>query len=392
MATQDTPARLDAQPQTKPRNPNFSSGPCSKRPGWCAAALAGALTGRSHRSKDGKARLKHVIDETHRLLGLPKDYRVGIMPASDTGAVESALWSMLGARGVDVLAWEAFGKGWATDVLKELKLGDVRTIEAPYGELPDLSKIDFGRDVVFTWNGTTSGVRVPNGDWIPTDRQGLTIADATSAAFAQPIDWPKVDVGTFSWQKALGGEAQHGVIVLSPRAVERLMTYSPPWPVPKIFRMTKGTALVDGIFQGETINTPSMLCIEDCRDALTWVASVGGLAGTIARADANAGVVWDWLSESKSFANLAKRSEISSNTSICLTFSEPAVAGRSVSDREALANRMCALLEAEKVAFDIGHYRDAPPGLRIWAGSTVETSDMAALLPWLDWAYAKALS
>ena len=379
-----------AKPANKPANPNFSSGPCAKRPGWTPQALEKALTGRSHRSKEGKARLKLAIDKTRSILGIPKDYWIGIMPASDTGAFEAAMWSMLGARGIDVLSWESFGAGWASDVLKELKLKDVRNIEAAYGELPDLAKVDFSRDVIFTWNGTTSGVRVPDGKWIAADRQGLTFVDATSAAFAQAIDWAKCDVTTYSWQKAVGGEGQHGVIVLSPRAAERLATYNPAWPIPKIFRMAKGGKLIEGIFEGETINTPSMLCVEDYLDALNWAEKVGGQEGMIARADRNAAVLHGWTAKSDWAANLAASPEIASNTSVCLRFKDPAVAALPAEAQAALAKRISGLLEAEKVAMDANHYRDAPPGLRIWCGSTIETSDVQTLLPWLDWAYATA--
>ena len=379
-----------AKPAAKPANANFSSGPCAKRPGWTPKALDKALTGRSHRSKDGKARLKLAIDKTRATLGIPKDYRIGIMPASDTGAFEAAMWSMLGARGIDVLAWESFGKGWATDVLKELKLKDVCEIEAAYGALPDLSKVDFSRDVIFTWNGTTSGVRVPDGKWIQADRQGLTFVDATSAAFAQDIDWAKCDVTTFSWQKAVGGEGQHGVIILSPRAAERLATYNPPWPIPKVFRMAKGGKLTEGIFEGETINTPSMLCVEDYLDALAWAESLGGREALIARADANAAAIRGWVAKSSWAADLAALPATASNTSVCLKFKDKAVTALPVDGQSAISKKMVSLLEAEKVGYDLGHYRDAPPGLRIWAGSTVETSDIQALLPWLDWAYAQA--
>jgi len=379
-----------SKPAHKPAKVNFSSGPCAKRPGWTPQTLDKALTGRSHRSKEGKARLKLAIDKTRAVLGIPKDYRIGIMPASDTGAFEAAMWSTLGARGIDVLSWESFGKGWASDVLKELKLKDVRNIEAAYGELPDLSKVDFDRDVVFTWNGTTSGVRVPDGKWIAADRQGLTLVDATSAAFAQAIDWAKCDVTTYSWQKAVGGEAQHGVIVLSPRAIERLTTYSPSWPIPKIFRMAKGGKLIDGIFEGETINTPSMLCVEDYLDALDWAAKVGGLEGTIARADRNAAALRAWMAKSAWAVDLAARPAIASNTSVCLRFKDPAVTALPEEAQVALAKKISGLLEAEKVAMDVNHYRDAPPGLRIWCGSTIEASDIEALTPWLDWAFATA--
>ena len=378
------------KPSTKPANPNFSSGPCAKRPGWTPQALDKALTGRSHRSKEGKARLKLAIDKTRAILGVPKDYRIGIMPASDTGAFEAAMWSMLGARGIDVLSWESFGSGWASDVLKELKLKDVHDIKAPYGELPDLGKADFSRDVIFTWNGTTSGVRVPDGTWIPADRQGLTFVDATSAAFAQAIDWAKCDATTYSWQKAVGGEGQHGVIVLSPRAAERLMAYTPAWPLPKIFRMAKGGKLIEGIFEGETINTPSMLCVEDYLDALEWATKMGGLEATIARADRNAAALRTWMVKSEWAIDLAANPANASNTSVCLRFKDPAVRSQPEETQAALAKKISGLLETERVAFDINHYRDAPPGLRIWCGSTVETADIIALTPWLDWAYAAA--
>ena len=381
---------IPSKPSLKPANPNFSSGPCAKRPGWTPQVLDKALTGRSHRSKEGKARLKLAIDKTRSILGIPKDYRIGIMPASDTGAFEAAMWSMLGARGIDVLSWESFGAGWAADVLKELKLKDVRNIEAAYGELPDLSKVDFSRDVIFTWNGTTSGVRVPDGKWIAADRAGLTLVDATSAAFAQSIDWAKCDVTTYSWQKAVGGEGQHGVIVLSPRAAERLATYNPAWPVPKIFRMAKGGKLIEGIFEGETINTPSMLCVEDYLDALDWAGKVGGLEGTIARADRNAAALHGWMAKSDWAANLAAKPAIASNTSVCVRFKDPTVSSLPAEAQAALAKKISGLLESEKVAMDANHYRDAPPGLRLWCGSTIEAADVQALLPWLDWAYATA--
>ena len=379
------------RPGLRPGNPCFSSGPCAKRPGWSLPQLKDAVLGRSHRAKAGKDRLQRVIDETHALLRLPKDYRVGIMPASDTGAFEAALWTMLGARGVDVLSWEAFGKGWASDVVKELKLKDVRVLEAPYGAIADLAAADFSRDVIFTWNGTTSGVRVPDGRWIASDRKGLTFADATSAAFAQAIDWPKVDVATFSWQKALGGEAQHGMLILSPRAVERLQSHTPAWPIPKVFALAKGGKLIEGIFKGETINTPSMLCVEDYLDALAWARSAGGLEALIARADANAAVLDAWVARSGWAGMLATRPAIRSNTSYCLTFVDPKVSALPADTQANLAKAISQKLEAEGVAYDIGHYRDAPPGLRIWTGSTVERADLEALTPWLDWAYAAAL-
>jgi phosphoserine aminotransferase len=377
------------QPATRPANPNFSSGPCAKRPGWSPEALKGAALGRSHRAKIGKAKLEQAINLTREVLQVPADYRIGIVPASDTGAVEMALWSLLGERGVDLLAWESFGAGWVTDVVKQLKI-DARTFEAPYGELPDLSKVDFDRDVVFTWNGTTSGVRVPNADFIPADRKGLTICDATSAAFAQKMDFQKLDVVTFSWQKVLGGEGGHGMLILSPRAVERLLTYKPAWPLPKIFRLTSGGKLIEGIFKGETINTPSMLCVEDYIDALLWAKSVGGLDGLVARADANATVLADWVAANPAVAFLAKDEASRSNTSVCLSFADPAVANLDDAGQQAFVKSFTGLLEAEKVAYDIAGYRDAPPGLRIWCGATVETSDLKALTPWLDWAFSTA--
>jgi phosphoserine aminotransferase len=370
----------DSKPALRPANPQFSSGPCAKIPGWTTDLLKTASLGRSHRSVEGKARLKEAIALTREILEVPANYLIGIVPASDTGAVEMAMWSLLGARGVDMLAWESFGEGWVGDVLKQLKLKDVNKHIAPYGELPDFGKVNFDNDVVFTWNGTTSGVRVPNAEWIAADREGLTICDATSAAFAQAMDFSKLDVVTFSWQKVLGGEGGHGVIILSPRAVARLETYVPPWPMPKIFRMTSGGKLIAGIFEGETINTPSMLCVEDYLVSLKWAKKIGGLKALRARADANAAVLNGWISASPFAANLAKRPETQSNTSVCFTL---------VGD-EAVPKKMAKLLEAEGVAYDIGGYRDAPPGLRIWCGATVETSDIKALLPWLDWAFAKA--
>ncbi|ASP92511.1 phosphoserine transaminase [Sinorhizobium meliloti] len=376
-----------AKPAMRPANTHFSSGPCAKRPGWTLEALSDAPLGRSHRAKIGKTKLKQAIDLTREILEVPADYRIGIVPASDTGAVEMALWSLLGARGVDMLAWESFGAGWVTDVVKQLKLSDVRRLEADYGELPDLSKVDFDRDVVFTWNGTTSGVRVPNADFIPADRKGLTICDATSAAFAQALDFAKLDVVTFSWQKVLGGEGAHGVLILSPRAVERLETYVPAWPLPKIFRMTKGGKLIEGIFTGETINTPSMLCVEDYIDALLWAKSGGGLEGLMARADANAEVIHRFVAANDWIANLAVKPETRSNTSVCLKIADNDVSALDADAQAAFAKGVVALLEKEGVAFDIGHYRDAPSGLRIWAGATIETSDMEALMPWLAWAF-----
>jgi phosphoserine aminotransferase len=371
----------------RPARPFFSSGPCAKRPGWAPENLKTALVGRSHRSKPGKARLKEAIDRTKALLGLPDDYRVGIVPASDTGAVEMALWSLLGARPVDMFAWESFGSGWVTDVVKQLKLKDARIFKAGYGELPDLKQADFKHDVVFVWNGTTSGVKVPNGDWIPDDREGLTICDATSAAFAMDIPWPKIDVATFSWQKALGGEAAHGVIILSPRAVARLESYTPPWPLPKIFRMTKGGKLIDGIFVGETINTPSMLCVEDYLDALKWAESLGGLKALVARSNANLAAIDAWVKTSNWAAFLAKDAVFRSNTSVCLKIVDPWFLALSPEDQAAAAKKIPGTLDKAGVAYDLGAYRDAPPGLRIWCGATVETADIKALLPWLDWAW-----
>jgi phosphoserine aminotransferase len=378
------------KPGVRPASPHFSSGPCAKRPGWSLQNLTDAVLGRSHRSKIGRAKLKRAIDLTRDVLEVPVDYRIGIVPASDTGAVEIALWSLLGARPVTMLAWESFGEGWITDVEKQLKLKDVALVKAPYGELPDLTKIDFASDVVFTWNGTTSGVRVPNGAWIAADRKGLTICDATSAAFAQRLDWPKLDAVTFSWQKALGGEGAHGMLILSPRAVERLESHKPAWPLPKIFRLTKGGKLNEGIFAGETINTPSMLCVEDYLDTLQWAKSVGGLSATIARSDANAKALSDWVDVTSWVDHLAKNASCRSNTSVCLKFADPAVTRLSGDDQAAFAKTMAALLEKEGVAYDIAFYRDAPPGLRIWCGATVERHDIETLTPWLDWAFAEA--
>ncbi|MEO1103326.1 MAG: phosphoserine transaminase [Pseudomonadota bacterium] len=375
-------------PGRRPGNPCFSSGPCAKRPGWSLEALQDAALGRSHRAKVGKAKLNAVIDKTRALLGVPAGYRVAIVPASDTGAVEMAMWSLLGHRPVTMLAWESFGEGWVTDALKQLRLDPV-VLKAPYGALPDLSAIDFTHDVVFTWNGTTSGVRVPDGDFIPSDRAGLTICDATSAAFAQELPFDKLDVVTFSWQKVLGGEAAHGVLVLSPRAVERLETTTPPWPMPKIFRLTKGGKLNEGIFKGETINTPSMLAVEDCLDALAWAESLG--EPLAARADRNLKVIADWVARTPWVDFLAEDPATRSNTSVCLKIVDPAVADQSVDEQAAFAKRLAALLDQEGVAFDIGAYRDAPPGLRIWAGGTIEAADLEALTDWLDWAFATTL-
>jgi len=373
----------------RPQNPQFSSGPCTKRPGWTPDSLKNALLGRSHRSKPGKARLKKAIDDTRRILGVPDDYRIGIVAASDTGAVEMALWSLLGARGIDVLAWESFGKGWYSDIRDHLGLDDVRLFEAPYGALPDLSGVDKTRDVVFTWNGTTSGVRVAHADWIADDREGLTICDATSAAFAMDLPWEKLDCTTYSWQKVLGGEAQHGVIILSPRAVERLESYTPAWPIPKIFRLTKKGKLIEGIFDGATINTPSMLCVEDYLDALAWADGLGGLRGLITRTNANAQAIEDWVSATPWVDYLCADPALRSTTSVCLIISDPAFAALDNEEQAARVKKMVALLEDEGAAYDVGAYRDAPAGLRIWAGATVETDDLNALFPWLEWAYGQ---
>ncbi len=369
------------QPASRPANPRFSSGPCAKPPTFDVSKLSGAALGRSHRAAIGKDKLKAAIEGTREVLGIPDDYRIGIVPASDTGAMEMAMWSLLGARGVEMLAWESFGAGWVTDVAKQLKL-DAVVKTADYGEIVDLGSVDFARDVVFTWNGTTSGVRVPNGDWIAEDRAGLTICDATSAAFAMDLPWDRLDVTTFSWQKVLGGEAAHGVIILSPRAVERLESYTPAWPLPKIFRLTKGGKLIEGIFTGATINTPSMLAVEDYLFALDWARSVGGLRGLIARADANTKAVADFVEMRDWIDFLAHDPATLSNTSVCLKFTDDRIA-----DGAAFAKAVAKRLEGEGVAFDIGAYRDAPPGLRIWCGGTVETSDVAAMLGWLDWAF-----
>ena len=375
------------EPGVRPNNPNFSSGPCAKRPGWTVEALANAPVGRSHRAKIGKAKLAEAINLTREVLEVPANYRIGIVPASDTGAVEMALWSLLGARGVDMLAWESFGSGWVTDVVKQLKLTDVRKLEAPYGELPDLTKVDFDRDVVFTWNGTTSGVRVPNADFIPADRKGLTICDATSAAFAQNLDFSKLDVVTFSWQKVLGGEGAHGVLILGPRAVERLETYTPAWPLPKIFRMTKGGKLNEGIFEGATINTPSMLCVEDYLDALKWAKSIGGLKTLMKRADENFAVLDKFVNKTPWIEFLATDPATRSNTSVCFKIVDPAVVKLDADKQAAFAKAIVNRLEKAGVAHDIGAYRDAPSGLRIWAGATIEARDLQALAEWLDWAF-----
>jgi phosphoserine aminotransferase len=376
-------------PSVRPARPHFSSGPCAKHPGWQVQALSDAPLGRSHRSKPAKARLKLANELTREILQIPKDYKIAIIPGSDTGAVEAALWSLLGARGVDVLAWESFSRGWVSDVVGQLKVANARTFIAGYGELPDLSLANPEHDIVFAWNGTTSGVRVPNADWIALDRKGLTICDATSGAFAQRLDWAKLDATTFSWQKALGGEAAHGMLILSPRAVERLETHTPPWPLPKLFRLTENGKLIESIFSGETINTPSLICVEDYINALNWAKSLGGLEALIARADSNAKALENWVAETYWVDFLAADPKIRSNTSVCLKIIDPSVAALPHAGQAAFAKSLSDLLEAEKVAFDTGAYRDAPPGIRIWCGATVETSDIQALAPWLDFAFAK---
>src|ERR1700744_1450719 len=378
-----------AKPASRPVVPHFSSGPCAKRPGWNAPNLKEAALGRSHRAKVGKAKLKLAIELTREVLEVPADYKIGIVPASDTGAVEMALWSLLGARPVTTIAWESFGEGWVSDIIKELKLKDVTRLHAGYGEIPDLTKADPACDIVFTWNGTTSGVRVPNADWISASREGLTICDATSAAFAQKLDWPKLDVVTFSWQKALGGEAAHGMLVLSPRAVARLESYTPAWPLPKIFRMTKGGKLNQGIFEGETINTPSMLCVEDYLDALNWGKSIGGLKALMARADANLKVLVDWQAKTPWIDFLAKTPSIRSNTSVCLKVTDPAVASLTSDAQINFIKKMVGLIEKEGAGYDFAGHRDAPAGLRIWCGATIEASDVALLTQWIDWAFAE---
>lgn len=378
------------KPENKPQVPSFSSGPCPKRPQWSLQALDGALLGRSHRSKPGKAKLKAAIDETRALLGVPADHYIAIVAGSDTGAVEMALWNLLGARGVDVLAWESFGRDWVTDVVEELKVEPARQMLADYGDLPDLSEVDFSRDVVFVWNGTTSGVKLAHGDWIPDDRAGLTICDATSAAFAMPLPWAKLDVVTFSWQKVLGGEGAHGMLVLGPRAVERLESFAPARPLPKLFRLTKKGKLDTAIFSGATINTPSLLCVEDYLDALAWARTVGGLEGMIARSEGNLAAISAWVENNERVAFLAHNEANRSNTSICLRFTGEPVERLDDGGQAAFATRVAQLLETEDVAYDIGAYRSAPPGLRIWGGATVERKDIEALLPWIDWAYAVA--
>ncbi|MGH6952544.1 MAG: phosphoserine transaminase [Alphaproteobacteria bacterium] len=378
-----------AKPALRPANPNFSSGPCAKRPGWTPGVLSGALVGRSHRSERGRARLAEVIERSRALLGLPSGWRLAVVPASDTGAVEMALWSLLGARGVDMLAWESFGHGWVTDARTQLKLADLRVLDAPYGRLPDLSRVDFDRDVVFTWNGTTSGVRVPDGAWIDPDRRGLTICDATSAVFAMVLQWRRLDAVGYSWQKVLGGEAQHGMLVLGPRAVERLEGYRPPWPLPKLFRMTKGGKLNEALFRGETINTPSMLCVEDALDGLRWAERLGGLRALVARCEANFALIRRWVERGGWARFLAEDPRTRSTTSVCLELVEPWFGALPVEAQRGATARMARLLEAEGVAHDINGHRDAPPGLRVWTGATVEPGDVEALMPWLDWAYER---
>ncbi|MBB3973565.1 phosphoserine transaminase [Hansschlegelia beijingensis] len=376
-------------PRVRPQNPNFSSGPCSKRPGWSLDALKDAALGRSHRSPLGRAKLKEAIDLTREVLEVPASHRIAIVPGSDTGAVEMAMWSLLGARGVEVLAWESFGAIWVTDAVAQLRLPNVKATVAEFGKLPDLSAVDFDNDVVFTWNGTTAGVCVPNADWIPADRAGLTICDATSAAFAMELDYAKLDVVTFSWQKIMGGEAAHGVLILGPRAVERLESYVPAWPLPKLFRMTHDGKLDEGLFQGDVINTPSMLCVEDYLDALKWGRSVGGLKGLVGRANRNAAVIHDYVARTPWLQNLAEDPATRANTGVCLRIVDPAVLALPAAEQRAFANQLVGLIEAQRVGYDFGAYRDAPPGLRIWCGATVEASDLAALTEWLDWAYAE---
>jgi phosphoserine aminotransferase len=380
---------MTAKPDLRPKNPRFSSGPCAKRPGWTLAALEGAELGRSHRAANPKARLAEVITRSKAILGMPADWRLGIVPGSDTGAVEMAMWSLLGARGVEIPAWESFSADWAADVVKELKLADARVLKAPYGQLPDLASLDWSRDVVFVWNGTTSGVRVPDADWIPADREGLAICDATSAAFAMDLPWDKLDVVTWSWQKVLGGEAAHGMLALSPRAAARLESHTPPWPMPKVFRLAKGGKLAEGIFKGETINTPSMLCVEDALDGLRWAESIGGLKGLVARSEGNLAAIAAWVAKTPWVDFLAEDAATRSCTSICLKIVAPWFQALDAEGQAAAAKKLAGLLEKEGVALDVANYRDAPPGLRIWGGATVETSDIQALLPWLDWAFAE---
>jgi phosphoserine aminotransferase len=380
-----------AKPDVRPKRPHFSSGPCAKRPGWSFKKLDMEVLGRSHRAGIGKRKLKRVIDLMREVLLIPPDYKIGIVPASDTGAFEMALWSCLGARGVDVISFESFGKGWLIDIVKHLKIQDCRLHEAPYGELPDLKRVDTkSRDVVFTWNGTTSGVRMPDASWIDANREGLTFCDATSAVFAQALDWNKLDVTTFSWQKALGGEGAHGVLILSPRAVARLESYTPPWPLPKIFRLTKDGKLLEGVFEGETINTPSMLCVSDFDDALTWAKEQGGLPALLKRADGNFRMLSRWVKNTSWIDFLAVKPKTRSNTSVCLVFVDPSIKSQPEERQTAFVKKFCDLLDAEKAAYDIKHHRDAPLGLRIWCGCTVNRRDLNALLPWLEWAYQTA--
>jgi phosphoserine aminotransferase len=382
-------AIVAGRPLRRPLNPCFSSGPCAKRPGWTVAALAGALTGRSHRATQPKARLAEVIERSRAILGMPPDWRLGIVPASDTGAVEMALWSLLGPRGVDVLAWESFSAEWAQDITAQLRLPDARLLGAPYGSLPDLGAVDWSRDVVFVWNGTTSGVRVPDGTWIAPDRQGLAICDATSAAFAMDLPWDRLDVVTWSWQKVLGGEAAHGMLALSPRAVARLEAYRPAWPLPKIFRLARNGRIAEGLFQGDTINTPSMLAVEDALDGLRWAEAIGGLPALIARSEANLAAVAAWVERSAWAGFLAESPPTRSSTSICLRIVAPWFVAEPAEAQGRIARALAALLEAEGAALDVGSYRDAPPGLRLWGGATVDTADIQAVLPWLDWAFAR---
>jgi phosphoserine aminotransferase len=380
------------RPNIRPANPCFSSGPCAKRPGWSPAALAGALLGRSHRSRAGKAKLQEVIERSRAILGLPAGWRLGIVPASDTGAIEMAMWSLLGARGVDMLAWESFGEQWVTDVAKQLKLADVHVLKAEYGRLPDLAQVNGARDVVFTWNGTTSGVVVPNGDWIAAQHEGLALCDATSAVFAYDLPWDRLDVVTWSWQKVLGGEAQHGMLALGPRAVARLESYAPPWPMPKLFRMTKGGKLIEGIFSGETINTPSMLAVEDALDGLRWAEALGGLPALIGRAKANLAAIEAWVAATPWVDFLAEDPATRSRTSVCLKIVDPGFQALPADRQASTAKRIAGMLEQEGAGYDVGSYRDAPPGLRLWAGATVETADLQALFPWLDWAWASVVA
>lgn len=375
------------RPTQKPANPNFSSGPCSKRPGWSLDGLKDALLGRSHRAGVGVKRIVDLLDRSKKILGMPEDYRLAIVPGSDTGAVEMAMWTMLGPRGVDAMSWEVFGKLWVVDIVKQLKLDDVRTFEAPFGQLPDLSQIDTDRDVVFTWNGTTSGVKVPNGDWIKSDRKGLTICDATSAVFAMELPWDKLDVVTWSWQKVLGGEAAHGMLALSPRAVERLESYTPAWPLPKLFRLTKNGKLVEEPFEGKTINTPSMLAIEDCLDALKWAEKIGGLQGLLKRTNANLKAVENWVEKTDWAEFLPSTKDTRSNTSICFKVVDPWLAAQDDDAQNKIIKSVEKLLDGEGIAYEIANHRDAPPSFRIWGGATVETSDIEAVLPWIDWAY-----